>query len=126
MEHRFAVHSLLAAATATAVGLCPTVAAIESVRVRADDLWQITGGRVGLVLMGRNPYAEGEIDACTGLAVLGTIPHDYRGVDALTGAVRSRSVTRTPLVRAARSLLGQLAIFDHAESAQAAANGVHP
>jgi hypothetical protein len=59
--------------------------------------------------MGDCRYGLGEIEACTGLPVLGTIPHDHRGVVGLLGAARSRAVERSPLVRAARSVTTRLA-----------------
>jgi len=64
------VAPLLAEATATVVCIGSSVAAIEAVRVRAGELWDATGGRVGIVINGHGRYSATEIEACTGLVVL--------------------------------------------------------
>jgi hypothetical protein len=100
--------ALVNGATATIVCVRPSVAAIEAVRVRAEDLWQATDGRLGLAVMGETPYGPDEVEAATGLPVLAMIPFDRRGRDALLGGQRVRAVERLPMVRAARSLLDRL------------------
>lgn len=99
---------ILGSVTATAVCIRARVPSIEAVRVRAKDLWEATGGRVGLVVCGPDPYGADQIEAATGLRVLGHVPGDARAFSALVGAGRVR-VDRLPLVRAARSIADALA-----------------
>jgi hypothetical protein len=99
---------ILNAVTATAVCMRARVPSIEAVRVRAKDLWQTTGGRVGLVVCGNDPYGAEEIQAATGLPVVGHVPDDDRACSSLVGAGRGR-VDRLPLVRAARTIVDALA-----------------
>lgn len=116
---------LMAAAAVTIVCVRPTVVALESVRVRAWDLWQVTAGRVGLAVVGPSPYGAGEIQEGTGLPILGCIPIDRRGVDGLLGRVPTRSVRRSPLVRAARTLCAALDRLDCSRDVMhAGANGM--
>lgn len=98
---------ILSAVTATAVCVRARVASIEAVRVRAKDLWEATGGRVGLVVCGRDPYGADQIHEATGLRVVGQVPDDVRACNALVGAGRAR-VDRLPLIRAARSIVDAL------------------
>lgn len=99
---------LLGSVTATAVCIRARVPSIEAVRVRARDLWEATGGRVGLVVCGHDPYGADQLEAATGLPVLGQVPDDPRACNALIGAGRVR-VDRLPLLRAARSITEALA-----------------
>lgn len=101
---------LLREVTATAICIKASVAAIEAVRVRAAELWDVTGGRLGLVVMGRGRYGAGEIEACTGLRVVGEIGYDERGCSGLLGATWTR-VDRSSVVRSARSIAERLSAF---------------
>lgn len=98
---------LLLEVTATAVCITSSVPAIEAVRVRAGDLWDATGGRIGLVVMGPGRYGADEIAASTGLPVLGEVGADARGCAGLLGATKTR-MERSPLVRSARSITERL------------------
>lgn len=98
---------LLREVTATVICLTSSVPAIEAVRVRASDLWESTGGRVGLVVIGPDRYGAEEIEACTGMPVVGAVPWDERAYSGLFGAAKTR-VERSSLVRAARSIVDRL------------------
>ena len=101
------ISPLLHEVTATVCCLPATVPAIEAVRVRVDKLREATSGRVGLVVIGPDRYGPDQIEAATGIPVMGAIPWDERGYSGLLGATKSR-VERSPLVRAARSLIDRL------------------
>lgn len=101
---------LLREMTATAVCLRSSIGAIEAVRVRAADLWEATGGRVGLVLVGQNRYRADQIEACTRLPVIGEVPWDRRGHARLCGAATGKP-NRSPMVRAAEAIAARLEGF---------------
>ena len=62
-----------------------------------------------LVLVGDGPYPAKEITGALGLEVAGQLPWDPDAARAIgTAPVSSRQLTRTPLVRALRSLAGEL------------------
>ena len=119
--------SILGSVTATAVCMRARVPSIEAVRVRAKDLWEATGGRVGLVVCGHDPYGADQIEAATGLPVVGQVPGDERACGSLVGAGRVR-VDRLPLVRAARSIAEALAALgpDVPVAATVSSNGATP
>jgi hypothetical protein len=74
--------------------------------------------RIGVLLIGEMPYARGEIQAVVGLPVLGVLPHDVRGADVLSGRRDpGRAWTRSPLLRACRSLAADLHAQLHPVSA---------
>jgi len=63
-----------------------------------------------LVLMGDGPYPAKEVAEVLGVEVAGQVPWDPDAAAAIgTAPVSSRQLTRTPLVRALRSLAGALA-----------------
>lgn len=96
-------------AAATIVCLRPTVASIESVRVRAQQLWEASQGPLGLAVMGDGPYSADEVQAATGLPVLVTVPQDRRGIGVLCGgSSRPGTAARLPIVRAARTVIDRL------------------
>lgn len=79
-------------------------------------LWAFVDERFGaadcpvLVLVGDGPYPAKEITDVLGLDVAGQLPWDPAAARAIGSApVSSRQLTRTPLVRALRSLAGELA-----------------
>jgi MinD-like ATPase involved in chromosome partitioning or flagellar assembly len=80
-----------------------SVPAIEAVAARREWLTALTGGRLGLVLLGDSYYGDVEITRATGLPVLGRLPLDGRAVPPLHGGP-GLSPTRSHLVRAARTL----------------------
>lgn len=63
-----------------------------------------------LVLVGSGPYPPDEIAEAIGTPVAGLVPWDRGAAEAIPGTpVGSRRLTRTPLVRALRSLAAELA-----------------
>jgi MinD-like ATPase involved in chromosome partitioning or flagellar assembly len=67
-------------------------------------------GREVLVLVGPGPYPPDEIAEALGTSVAGQVPWDPEAAEAIPGTpVGSRRLTRTPLVRALRSLAAELA-----------------
>lgn len=75
------------------VGLAHRLPAVE----RAAD--------VALLLVGRGAYSPDDVRAEFGLDVLGVLPDDRRSAVLLTaGGASSRSLARTPLARAVRSV----------------------
>lgn len=92
-----------------AVVCAPTVEGIEAARWLADPLEAVGAGRVVLVPVGDRPYAPGEITAAVGLAVLGPLAWDPRGLHALIGAGVGRGWERSSLARSARGALESLA-----------------
>ncbi|MGH9089943.1 MAG: MinD/ParA family ATP-binding protein [Acidimicrobiales bacterium] len=64
----------------------------------------------GLVLTGPGPYPAGEVAEALGVEVLGEVPWDPVAAGLLaTVPVTSRQLSRSPLVRAARSLADEVA-----------------
>jgi enamine deaminase RidA (YjgF/YER057c/UK114 family) len=62
-----------------------------------------------LVLVGSGPYSPTEVSDALGLAVAGQIPWDPEAAQALaTSSVGSRRLTRSPLVRALRTVADDL------------------
>jgi MinD-like ATPase involved in chromosome partitioning or flagellar assembly len=66
--------------------------------------------RLLLVLVGDGPYPAKEVAEVLGVYVAGQVPWDPDAAAAIgTAPISSRQLTRTPLVRAVRSLAGALA-----------------
>lgn len=82
----------------------PTVAGIVHVRDELDRLARFDA-KVDLVVSGEGPYRADEIEGVTSCSVLAVIPHDSRGATGVMGALTPRAAGRTPLGRAARSLV---------------------
>jgi len=61
-----------------------------------------------VVLAGSGPYPADEICAALGVDIAGQIPHDPAGVARLTETLNARTIGRTALLRAARSLAATL------------------
>jgi MinD-like ATPase involved in chromosome partitioning or flagellar assembly len=63
-----------------------------------------------LVLVGSGPYGPGEVTEALGIEVAGQLPWDPEPAEAIpTSALGSRRLSRTPLVRALRTLADELA-----------------
>jgi hypothetical protein len=63
-----------------------------------------------LVLAGPGPYGPGEVTEALGIEVAGQLPWDPEPAEAIpTSALGSRRLSRTPLVRALRTLADELA-----------------
>ena len=89
------------------------------------------GRRVFLVLVGDGPYPANEVAEVLGVDVAGQVPWDADAAAAIgTAPISSRQLTRTPLVRALRSLVGalaeRLAHEEAAASAEPSADGITP
>jgi len=91
---------------------------VLAVRPRLADLHALAGwledrpvvAGDGLVLIGDGPYPDGEVADALGVPVLGHMPWDPDAAAGLLSLPASdRRLTRTPLVRAARSLTDRLA-----------------
>jgi MinD-like ATPase involved in chromosome partitioning or flagellar assembly len=66
--------------------------------------------RSALVLVGSGPYPSAEVSDALGLEVAGNLPWDPEAAQALaTTSVGARQLTRSPLVRALRTLADDLA-----------------
>ena len=84
-----------------------------------------------LVLVGDGPYPAKEVAEVLGVDVAGQVPWDPDAAAAIgTAPISSRQLTRTPLVRALRSLAGALAErLAHEEAAvspEPSADGITP
>jgi MinD-like ATPase involved in chromosome partitioning or flagellar assembly len=84
-----------------------------------------------LVLVGDGPYPANEVAEVLGVEVAGHVPSDPDAAAAIgTAPISSRQLTRTPLVRALRSLAGALAErLAHEEAAvspELSADGITP
>jgi hypothetical protein len=89
-----------------AVLLChPTVAGVEQARVRCEA-FAMAGREVVLVLSPAGPYRADEVAAVLGQQVAAVLPADPRGATGLVAP--TRSLRRSPLVRAATSLVEEL------------------
>ena len=82
-----------------------TVAGVEQARVRLD-LLDTARATVLVVISATGPYRTEEVSAALGQAVLGPIPRDERGVNALVGL--RRNAHRSQLVRFATSMVDEL------------------
>lgn len=103
------------AAHAVAV-VCRSVA--EEVIAAADRVTLLGRDRtnVGLVLIGDRPYSATDIATQMDVPVFGTIAFDRRGAAALAGSSSSRALSRSALMRSARTLAESLAVPCVAES----------
>ncbi|MDP8927514.1 MAG: chromosome partitioning protein [Actinomycetota bacterium] len=98
----------------------PLVEAADAVllvtRPRLDELQQLparlraartTRSRVGVLLVGEEPYPAAEVAAALDTDVIGVLNHDPRGAAAVNGD-GYRLATRSPLLRSARDLVDVL------------------
>lgn len=88
----------------------PHLSDLSALWAFADEHFESAAARPVLVLVGDGPYPAKEITDVLGLEVAGQLPWDPDAASAIGSAVvSSRQLTRTPLVRALRSLAGELA-----------------
>lgn len=90
----------------------PTVAGVEQARVRCES-FAMAGRDVVLAVSSAGPYAADEVAAALGRPVIGGVPYDPRSAAALVGAEGSRSLRRSPLLRAATSIADALRTATH-------------
>jgi hypothetical protein len=110
---------LVEAAALTLLVLRPR---LEDVDVAAQRLPSLnTDGNVGIVVVGDRPYGADAVQDALGVAVLGVMPVDVRGAEALGGAAGTgRRPRGLALLRAASALAHDLAVrLDRAEAAPA-------
>ncbi len=79
------------------------------VRAHAARLSEVTGGRLGVVVVGSGPRDSAEVSAFTGIRALGDIPFDPRTAAVASGASSAgRRLDRSALLAAARRLAVRL------------------
>jgi hypothetical protein len=85
-------------------------ASLISLRLRATSLTEPYGTKLGLVVVGPRHRADGEIEAFTGIRLLGRIPSDRSGAALVSGEGRGRRrLSRSALVVSAARLASELA-----------------
>jgi hypothetical protein len=64
---------------------------------------------IGLVLVGEGPYSDAEISQALDMIVLARLPWDAQAASSLVSiSTATRSLSRSPLVRSARTLANQM------------------
>ncbi len=101
--------AVMATAELTLVVVHADLAGVDHLRSRLPALQDVVRDRLLLVLTGGSPYPPREVERATGVGVLGVIPRDPRAVAALYGGRQSRTLDRSSLLRAMRSMLECLA-----------------
>lgn len=105
---------------ASSVLLCmrPTLSDVTHV-LAASALLRSKANNLVLVLIGNGVYTDGEVATALDLPVLARLPHDVSGASILSGGRGSaRTLGRSPLVQACKSLsdaLGSLGSADESE-----------
>lgn len=88
----------------------PATVAIVDRALEALDALRGTCQRVGVVLIGGEPYPTREIEAALGVPLFGTLPDDRAGAGLVAGSWSlGRRAARSPLARAAATLSEQIA-----------------
>lgn len=103
---------LASAADALVVIIRPTVEGVEHARVRLDEFRSAGSPALAGVLVGDKPYPPAEVASVLGIPVLGALQLDARGARAVEGHGFGPEVTRSNLVRAARSALDVMARWE--------------
>jgi hypothetical protein len=103
---------LASAADALVVVIRPTVEGVEHTRVRLDEFRSTGTPALAAVVIGDKPYPPAEVAAVLDIPVLGALPFDARGARALEGRGFGPEMTRSNLVRAARSALDVMARWE--------------
>jgi hypothetical protein len=111
--------SRIAGADLVAVVCRPALAAIENVRLGLDQLRQAAGAPVGVVVVGRRPYAPAEIAEQLGVPLGGAVAWDPRGAAALWARGVSRAWLRSRLARSAAETSASLEALAAARTAGA-------
>ena len=100
---------LLAQADLAVVVVRPGLADLHHLASRVADL-RSRCASLTVVLCGAGPYGANEVSDAVGAEVVGVIPWDPSGAGLLGGTPGSaRGLARTPLMRAARQIVAQLA-----------------
>lgn len=94
--------SLVEAADAVLVVARPRVEELQQLPARLRGL-RATAARVGLLLVGNQPYPPAEVAAALDVEVVGVLADDPRGAAALNGEGPGR-LARSPLLRSARDV----------------------
>jgi len=83
--------------------------------LRAGLLADVVAGGEGLCLLvvgPGGPYSEREVAAAVGVPVVGVLPRDPKAAAVLSdGVPASRAWSQSPLMRAARTVAGQVSVF---------------
>jgi hypothetical protein len=105
------VHGLLASADLVLLAVRPTVTSVASAGIWMPQLRRHVpeSRRLQLLLLGAGPFAASEVSAALDCRLAGQLPHDESAAAVLTGvAPAGRGFSRSPLMRAADSLAGDL------------------
>lgn len=81
----------------------PDLAGVEHARSRLELLKQLPG-QLALLLVGESPYSGAEIGASLRCEVIGVLADDPPAADALVGGQSGRRLSRSLLLRSARTL----------------------
>lgn len=100
--------ALVPHAALTVVVARPTAEQLLAAADRVRALRAVSDGVV-IALVGDGPYTAREVAGELGCEVVGTVAHDDRAAEALTGGHGGRSFVRSPLVRSARALAEEIA-----------------
>lgn len=96
---------LVAAADVVVLVATPLTEYLDHLDTRLSTLCDsVQRDRVGLVFVGKGPYAAAEIVARLAVPVWAELPRDPRGAGVLAGRLMGRTWQRTALVRALRDL----------------------
>ena len=85
----------------------PTVSSVEHTRSMLNPLSAMTK-KISVVLVGEKPYGANEVSAALNCDVLGVLDNDARSATLLGEGNDYRVIRRTPLTRAAFSMLDKL------------------
>lgn len=112
--------------TAVLLAIAPTLAGVDRAyrligRLRGEALSVSGTAQLGLLVIGAGPYPPVEVARTLDVPLFGVLPHDPRGARALAAG---RVEPRSALLRAARSVAGELA--DRLDAPVAAPHGRSP
>ncbi len=102
---RSAAEPIINGADVMLVVIKPDLAGVEHLRSRTSALRDLAADRLAVVLIGRGPYTQREVEDAVGIAPVLSLADDRHGVDAVLGRVGPRAARRSHLVRSARSIL---------------------
>jgi MinD-like ATPase involved in chromosome partitioning or flagellar assembly len=101
-----AATAALLKASSGVVAVCrPTLDSIEHTRGLVASLASVTAFPSVLVVGGAKPYGPAEIESALRLPVVGVLPWDQRGLNALLEPRRQRAWAGSPLARAASDVV---------------------
>lgn len=83
----------------------PDLVGVEHLRSRMDALARLTGGRLGIILLGDRPYGPAVVRQATHCDLVAVLAVDDDGAASLHGARSAGFARRSRLVRSARSIL---------------------